>query len=108
MSLKHRLFPHVQAVGQALLPVEEAAQIAAADAHRTVATMIEQRQAAHRAGTAADFGTEAIEQASRGADHLTAAASCFVRSHQALATILGDLGYGPQCPVRQLQAVDAA
>lgn len=108
MSLKHRLFPTVQAVGKALLPIEESAQHAAAEAHRTVATMIEQRQSAHKAGAGADFGSDAIALASRGADHLTIAANCFGQSHQVLAGLLGDLGYGPQCPVGNVLAVDAA
>lgn len=108
MSLKHRLLPNVNAVGAALLPVEDTAQTAAAEAHRAVATMIEERHKAHKAGTPADFGAEAIEHASRGADHLTLAANCFGQSHQALATILADLGFGPQCPVGQLEVVKAA
>jgi hypothetical protein len=108
MSLKHRLLPGVNTVGAALLPVEDAAQEAAAQAHRAVATMIDERVKAHRAGAAADFGADAIALASRGADHLTLAANCFGQSHQALATLLSDLGFGPQCPVGRLQVVDAA
>lgn len=108
MSLKRRLFPSVQTVGKALLPVEDAAHVAAAEAHRTVATMIEERQKAHKAGAGADFGAESIALASKGADHLTLAANCFGQSHQALAGLLDDLGYGPQCPVGNLAAVEAA
>jgi len=108
MSLKHRLFPSVQTVGKALLPIEDAAHLVAAEAHRTVATMIEERQKAHRAGAGADFGSDSIALASKGADHLTIAANCFGESHQALAGLLDDLGYGPQCPVGKLVAVDAA
>jgi len=108
MSLKRRLFPNVQAVGNALLPIEGTANEAAAQAHRAVAIMLDERVKAHAAGTAADFGAEAIAHASRGADHLTLAANCFGQSHQALATILADLGFGPQCPVGRLEIVDAA
>ncbi|MDT8760521.1 hypothetical protein MZO42_17610 [Sphingomonas psychrotolerans] len=108
MSLKNRLLPSVNTVGAALLPLEDAAHGAAAQAHRAVATMIDERTKAHKAGAAADFGAEAIAMASRGADYLTLAANCFGQSHQALASLLGDLGFGPQCPVGHFEVVSAA
>ncbi|WP_166745734.1 hypothetical protein [Sphingomonas naasensis] len=98
----------MNSVGTALLPVEDAAQLAAAQAHRAVALMIDERANAHKAGAAADFGADAIALASRGADHLTLAANCFGQSHQALAGLLDDLGFGPQCPVGRFEMMSAA
>lgn len=108
MSLKHRLFPAVQTVGKAVLPIEQAAHEAAVQAHRAVAVMIEQKLVAHGAGAPANFGADAIAQASAGANHLTLAANCLAGSHQALAGLLEDLGYGPQCPIGKIGLVDAA
>jgi hypothetical protein len=98
----------VLAVGEALLPVERTANDAAAEAHRMVATMHDERARAHLGGVPADFGADAIALASKGADHLTIAANCFNGSHKVLADLLDDLGYGPQCPIGRLQAADKA
>lgn len=95
-------------VGQALLPLEDTTNKTAAEAHRAVATMLDERRKAHRAGLDADFGSDAIAMASKGADHLTLAANCFGTSHSQLFGILEDLGYGPQCIMRGLVAANAA
>lgn len=74
MSKAFREFRSVQAVGEALLPVETAAHELAAAASRALATMVEER---HRANLPADFGSDALASCAAGAEHLVAAANCF-------------------------------
>lgn len=67
-----------QIVADAFLPVERTAISLAADAHRAVATMVEQRARAHVGKT---DGSLAIERASQGALHLVTAANAFLEAH---------------------------
>jgi len=67
-----------QAVAQTFLPVERAAIALAADAHRAVAVMMEERS---RARIGKTEGSAAIERVSQGAHLLVTAANAFLEAH---------------------------
>lgn len=93
-------------VGDALLPVESATTTNAASAHRAVATMLEERERAHRVGLPADFGADAIAQAAQAATYLTLAANCLGGSHRMLMDLLSEEpDFGPRCPIAKLKLV---
>ena len=109
MSKAHRFHRHAVAVAETLLPIEESTHDIAAQALRAAADLLEHRQRAHRSGLDADIGSEAIALASRGADHLVAAANCFGQAHKEFAQVSTELGFGARCPIAsQLREVDAA
>jgi len=86
-------------VAGAFLPVEQMAQIAAADAAKCLAVMIEQRI---RAQLPADVGAEALALVAEAVQHQVAAANAFAGAHRMLAEIRDRLGvdltaYGPDC-----------
>lgn len=104
MPQAQREMRSIRAVAEAFLPVEASTHEVAAAASRAIATMIEQRQAAH---LAADFGSGALAECAKGVEHLVAAANCFGGAHRILADLLSDLGYGPECPIGRLGLVAA-
>jgi hypothetical protein len=86
-------------VADAFLPIEADAQALAANAHRCVATMIEQRS---RARLPANAGAKALALASEGANHLVAAVNAFAYAHEdlhALGVKVGvEVTFGTESP----------
>ena len=86
-------------VAGAFLPVEEMAQMAAADGAKCLAVMIEQRI---RAKLPADVGGDVLVLVAEAVQHQVAAANAFADAHRRLAEIRDDLGltirgYGSEC-----------
>lgn len=67
-----------QTIAETFLPVERGAITLAADAHRAVAVLIEERS---RARVEKTEGSIAIERASQGAYYLVTAANAFLEAH---------------------------
>lgn len=98
MSMHFRLRRHATAIGNLLLPVEQATNNLAIDAHRAVAALIQEHELAHRAGAPVDAGTEAVALVAKAASYLTEASTCLAQAHRAYADLSGDMGFGPYCP----------